>query len=149
MLRKCALVVALASCSPASQEPKPTTVINRDATVTLPVYSVKIVSASDSSGVGSVACPTGSRITGGGCRCHGLGDPLFGAAPAGNSYVCGCYLTAASGSHAVDSFANCLSSDTAGTLSTALIGEPTRATNDIEAAELFASFQEAQKHSQH
>jgi hypothetical protein len=104
MLRTCSILV-LGGLILACVEPEPP----KDTPP--PAYFVTILQASDSRGVGSVACPAESRITGGGCHCRGIGDPLFGAAPAGNSFVCGCY-----GDGAVLISANCLSSSHPNTL---------------------------------
>lgn len=83
--------------------------------VTVPVYSTRLVTSSDSSGVGSVSCPSTHRIVGGGCHCEGVSDVLFGNAPAGNGYVCGCYDYGSAGG-AVTTSAICLSSSVVGTL---------------------------------
>ena len=85
-----------------------------------PVYSTRIVEASDSSGVSSVSCPTTHRIMGGGCRCEGVSDVLFGAGPAGNGFVCGCYDYGSSGGSAT-AYAICLTSTVAGTLKSGLV----------------------------
>ncbi len=80
-----------------------------------PVYSTRIVKASDTSGVGSVSCPSTHRIVGGGCSCEGLGDVLFGTETVGNGIVCACYDFGPAGG-AVTTSAICLTSSVAGTL---------------------------------
>ena len=85
-----------------------------------PVYSTRIVEASDSSGVSSVSCPTTHRIMGGGCRCEGVSDMLFSGVPAGNGFVCGCYDYGTSGG-AATARAICLTSTVAGTLKSGLV----------------------------
>ena len=85
-----------------------------------PVYSTRTVEASDSSGVSSVNCPTTHRIMGGGCHCEGVSDVLFGAGPAGNGFVCGCYDYGASGG-AATAYAICMTSTIAGTLKSGLV----------------------------
>lgn len=68
-----------------------------DAVTTVSTLTLK---STDASGVASADCPTGSAITGGGCHCSGAGA-IFGSAPAGNSYICGCV------SGTVDAYAIC------------------------------------------
>lgn len=84
------------------------------------VYSVRQVSAYDAQGVASVTCPEGTRVTGGGCDCKGVGDPLFGAGPAGNGFVCGCYHFGNDTEHGVEAYAHCLGSSKPGTVSQSL-----------------------------
>lgn len=107
-----------------------------------PVYSVRIVQTYDADGVGTATCPSNSRVVGGGCGCKQVGAPLFGAAPAGNAFVCGCYSTSSTGERGVDVFASCLSSDTPGTLSQGLQAPPTR---DPETARVEEEFRAQQR----
>ena len=99
-------VVLLSACT--RDTPVPTS-------LPVPVYSTRIVNASDGSGVGSVSCPSTHRIVGGGCHCEGVSDVLFAGAPAGNGFVCGCYDYGSAGG-AVTATAICLTSTVAGTL---------------------------------
>jgi hypothetical protein len=86
-----------------------------------PVFSVKFITTYDATGVGSATCRSGSRVTGGGCSCKGIGDPLFSGSPAGNSYVCGCYHFGAGAERGVEAYAACLSSNVPGTVSQSLV----------------------------
>lgn len=107
-----------------------------------PVYSTRIVEGSDSSGVGAVSCPTTHRIMGGGCRCEGVSDVLFGAGPAGNGFVCGCYDYGAAGG-AATAYAICITSTVAGTLKSGLVvADPEL---EAEAAQLRAQRADAQR----
>lgn len=87
------------------------------------VYSVRQVSSYDAQGVASVTCPAGTRVTGGGCDCKGVGDPLFASGPAGNGFVCGCYHFGSDPERGAEASANCLGSSKPGTLSQSLSGD--------------------------
>lgn len=88
-----------------------------------PVLSARRVELLDLSGVGSAQCPTGSVVTGGGCRCKTLGGSVFGARPVGNSYLCGCWPVAGRPEEGVEVTAICLSSSVAGTLQQGLVDD--------------------------
>ncbi len=89
------------------------------AAATPAVFSTRLVSSTDASGVGTVTCPSTHRVVGGGCSCEGVSDVLFGAEPAGNGFVCACYDFGARGG-GVSSTAICMSSTVAGTLTQGL-----------------------------
>lgn len=120
------------------QQPPPVS-MRLQPDIQLPTYNVKTFQASDSSGVGSVTCPTSTVQVGGGCHCHGFGV-LFGAQPAARSFVCGCF-DGSDPDHTVDAVVNCLSSSNASTISQGLSGEPTRPSP--EALALAAEFRAA------
>lgn len=73
-------VLCLAACT---KEPTPPTVL-----------AVQQVVANSSDAVLTVACPAGTRVAGGGCKCGttttGASGSIFGSEPAGNSWICGC-----------------------------------------------------------
>jgi len=102
-----------------------------------PVYSSRFVETFDADGVGSVQCPAGSVVTGGGCSCKTLGAGLFGARPSGNSYLCACWPVLGRVEAGVDVTAICLSSNVGGTIKQGLDGV------DEEAEQTLASLREA------
>lgn len=89
-----------------------------------PIYSVKRVQITDSSGIGSAACPTGYLLTGGGCFCGGVGDVLFASISevATNEWLCACYDGAMDAIDDVHVVAHCVGTNTAGSLKVGLAG---------------------------
>lgn len=94
-----------------SQEEADADIIKQAVSV-VPV--TQIVQSSDSDGVGSVVCPAGTVVTGGGCSCTLYPAPrsvVFSASPSGNGFVCGC-----DDFNVVKSFAVCMGTPINGAL---------------------------------